>query len=120
MEERKVDEMKVMMAIDGSECSHYALQWVLENLGHTISNSKLIIFNVLSPDYLGYAYASTYGTARMVLFFNQLMKACSFVVCLASVLFLHAIVPFVSYSSRVNSKSPRKSKEGSTKYIGER
>ena len=35
---------KVMVAIDESELSHYALEWTLENLGNTIHNSELVVF----------------------------------------------------------------------------
>ncbi|KAF8040251.1 hypothetical protein BT93_B2481 [Corymbia citriodora subsp. variegata] len=54
---------KIMVAIDESECSHHALQWALDNLGHTISGSELIVFSVQpSADY-GSVYAASYGAA---------------------------------------------------------
>ncbi|MBA0630816.1 hypothetical protein Godav_002877, partial [Gossypium davidsonii] len=60
MEENKM-EKKVMVAIDESECSHWARQWALENLGHTISGSQLFIFNAQPLHNFVYISASTYG-----------------------------------------------------------
>ncbi|XWS63544.1 hypothetical protein CRYUN_Cryun06bG0108300 [Craigia yunnanensis] len=64
MEENKIKK-KVMVAIDESECSHYALQWALENLGGTISASQLIIFNAQPFDHFAYLSASTYGATPL-------------------------------------------------------
>ncbi|XP_061990018.1 universal stress protein A-like protein isoform X2 [Rosa rugosa] len=46
MEQQGEEKMKkkVMVAIDESELSHYALEWTLENLGNTIHNSELLVF----------------------------------------------------------------------------
>ncbi|KAL6190330.1 hypothetical protein ACLB2K_036728 [Fragaria x ananassa] len=46
MEQQGVEKMKqkVMVAIDESELSRYALEWTLENLGNTIHNSELLVF----------------------------------------------------------------------------
>ncbi|PON78636.1 Universal stress protein [Parasponia andersonii] len=65
MEEDKRKEKKkvTMVAIDESECSHYALKWALENLYDTIVDSHLIIFTVQSTVDLGFAFASTYASA---------------------------------------------------------
>ncbi|KAK6921730.1 UspA [Dillenia turbinata] len=38
------EEKKVMVAIDESECSHYALEWALQNLHDSIAKSKLYLF----------------------------------------------------------------------------
>ncbi|KAK6134128.1 hypothetical protein DH2020_032128 [Rehmannia glutinosa] len=38
------EKKKVMVAIDESDCSHYALEWTLQNLRETLENSKLVIF----------------------------------------------------------------------------
>jgi nucleotide-binding universal stress UspA family protein len=54
---------KVMVAIDDSEFSHYALEWTLQNLRESIQNSKLFIFTVQSLADLAYVYASSYGSA---------------------------------------------------------
>lgn len=51
-----------MVAIDESECSHYALKWALENLHDSISQ-PLIIFTVQPPINFGYVYAASYGSA---------------------------------------------------------
>ena len=69
---------KVMVAIDDSECSHYALLWALENLGDTISASQLLIFNAQPFANFAYLSASTYGAARMF-FFSFLVL--SFLLC---------------------------------------
>eukprot|EP00262_Sarcandra_glabra_P004544 TRINITY_DN15629_c0_g1_i1.p1 TRINITY_DN15629_c0_g1~~TRINITY_DN15629_c0_g1_i1.p1 ORF type:complete len:175 (+),score=22.62 TRINITY_DN15629_c0_g1_i1:190-714(+) len=56
---------KVMVAIDETECSHYALEWVLENLQDSVSNSSpLIIFTVQPLANLSFVYAASQGSAR--------------------------------------------------------
>ncbi|GAB2280050.1 hypothetical protein Dimus_014688 [Dionaea muscipula] len=54
------DVKKVLVAIEESEISHYALEWALENLHHKISSSGLVLFHVISNDY-SQVYASNYG-----------------------------------------------------------
>ncbi|OMO63533.1 Universal stress protein A [Corchorus capsularis] len=54
-----------MVAIDESECSYYALQWALENLGDTLSASHLFIFNAQPLPNLAYLSASTYGVTPL-------------------------------------------------------
>ncbi|XP_056166036.1 universal stress protein A-like protein isoform X2 [Syzygium oleosum] len=54
---------KIMVAIDESECSHLALQWALDNLGHTIAGSELIVFSVQPSSDYGTVYAASYGAA---------------------------------------------------------
>ncbi|KAH7843300.1 hypothetical protein Vadar_014951 [Vaccinium darrowii] len=45
------EKKKVMVAIEESECSHYALEWALQNLGNSIANAHLFIFTVQpNPD----------------------------------------------------------------------
>lgn len=61
---------KVMVAIDESEFSHYALEWTLQNLRETLEDSKLLIFTAQSVSDLGYLYASSYGAARMSPYFS--------------------------------------------------
>ncbi|XP_028768263.1 universal stress protein A-like protein [Neltuma alba] len=63
MEEGGGEKKKVMVGIDESECSRYALEWTLQNLAHTLADSKLIIFSAQPIDDLGYAYASSLGAA---------------------------------------------------------
>ncbi|KAL9256618.1 Universal stress protein A-like protein [Drosera capensis] len=53
---------KVLLAIDDSECSHYALEWALENVHNKIASSGLVLFHAISNDYSG-VYAGTYGGA---------------------------------------------------------
>lgn len=53
-----------MVAIDESDCSHYALVWALENLKETISCSELVIFCVQSLVNLGFVYGSFLGASR--------------------------------------------------------
>lgn len=61
---------KMMVAIDESDCSHYALQWALSHLHDTIStsNSPLLIFSAIALPNLSTLYASTYAAACT--FFN--------------------------------------------------
>ncbi|KAL2546416.1 Adenine nucleotide alpha hydrolase-like superfamily protein [Forsythia ovata] len=55
-------EMKqVMVAIDESECSHYALEWTLQNLHDSLLNSQVVIFTVQPIVDYGYIYASSFG-----------------------------------------------------------
>ncbi|KAH7516515.1 hypothetical protein FEM48_Zijuj10G0143300 [Ziziphus jujuba var. spinosa] len=56
-----------MVAVDESECSHYALQWALQHLTHTIVDSHLVIFTVQPFVNSGFALAATYGTAPVEL-----------------------------------------------------
>ena len=66
-ERRMAEGGRVMVAIDESECSIYALEWALENLRETAgdhSSSPLIIFTVQPIANLSYIPAATYGSAR--------------------------------------------------------
>uniref|UniRef100_A0A7N0U1S9 UspA domain-containing protein n=1 Tax=Kalanchoe fedtschenkoi TaxID=63787 RepID=A0A7N0U1S9_KALFE len=51
---------KVLVAIDESECSHYALSWALQNLD-SVKDAKVYILTVLPVADIGYIYASTLG-----------------------------------------------------------
>ncbi|KGN52092.1 uncharacterized protein LOC101218192 [Cucumis sativus] len=53
-------EKRVMVAIDESEYSYYALIWVLENLKESIASSPLFLFTALPPPPTTY----TSGLAR--------------------------------------------------------
>ncbi|TXG57379.1 hypothetical protein EZV62_018692 [Acer yangbiense] len=69
----EADEKKtVMVAIDESEFSRYALQWSLEYLQHTISNCHLILFTAIPVLDFSYIYASTYGAAPQQLITSML------------------------------------------------
>lgn len=63
--EKSGGKKKVMVAIDESEFSHYALEWTLENLRETIQDSKLVIFTAQPVTDLGYLFASSFGATRM-------------------------------------------------------
>ena len=67
-EEKK--KKKVMIAIDQSDCSHYALEWTLQNQQETISTNQLIIFSAQRPLDFSYFYASTYGAPPADLIHN--------------------------------------------------
>ena len=58
-------ERKVMVAIDDSECSHYALMWVLDNLEESITKSPLVIFNAQPPPTNNSFTAAALSSARM-------------------------------------------------------
>ena len=60
----EVEKKKVMVAIDESENSYYALNWALDKLHDTIITSQLYLFTVQSVADLGFAYVSSYGAAR--------------------------------------------------------
>ncbi|KAJ9140751.1 hypothetical protein P3X46_031359 [Hevea brasiliensis] len=63
MEEGKKEKKKVMVAVDDSEFSHYALEWALDFLKDDIANSDLVIFTAQSNSNFGYVYASSFGSA---------------------------------------------------------
>lgn len=56
-------KLKVMVAIDDSESSEYALEWTLKKFGDSIRSSELIIFTAQPVSDLGYLYASSHGLA---------------------------------------------------------
>ncbi|CAI9096177.1 OLC1v1032262C1 [Oldenlandia corymbosa var. corymbosa] len=61
---------KMMVAIDESETSYYALIWVLENLQESIAKSSnpLVLFMAQPPAKSGNLFGSSPGSARI--FFN--------------------------------------------------
>ena len=69
MEEGRIEERKkkVMVAIDESECSHYALHWALQNLQDSIANSVLVIFTAHPVTDFSYIYVASYGAVCMSL-----------------------------------------------------
>ncbi|XP_009356876.1 universal stress protein YxiE-like [Pyrus x bretschneideri] len=58
-------EKRVMVAIDESECSHYALMWALDNLKDSITKSPLIIFTAQTPSAGNVIFSASLGSARM-------------------------------------------------------
>lgn len=54
---------RLMVAIDESECSHYALEWALDNLRDSLS-SPLLIFTVQPLQNVGFLAAASYGAPR--------------------------------------------------------
>ncbi|KAL5726103.1 hypothetical protein ACHQM5_009173 [Ranunculus cassubicifolius] len=52
---------KVMVAIDETEWSLYALEWALDNLADSISSSSLVIFTAQPQADFGYLYAASLG-----------------------------------------------------------
>ncbi|CAK7326599.1 unnamed protein product [Dovyalis caffra] len=63
--EGPLPETKVMVAIEDSEYSHYALMWVLDNLKESITRSPLVIFSALAPPSNNSFTAAALGSARM-------------------------------------------------------
>ncbi|KAA8532697.1 hypothetical protein F0562_032730 [Nyssa sinensis] len=61
VEGRIGSKKKVMVAIDESECSHYAFEWALQNLRDSIANSELLIFTAQPISEYSYLYASSFG-----------------------------------------------------------
>lgn len=58
-------ERKVMVAIDESDNSHYALMWVLDNLKESVSSAPLLIFMAQPPAKSTYSFAASLSSARM-------------------------------------------------------
>ncbi|KAL8463227.1 hypothetical protein ACS0TY_033258 [Phlomoides rotata] len=65
--EKGTGKKKVMVAIDESEFSHYALEWALENLRETIEDSKLVVFTAQPLADYSYLSASTLGATPVEL-----------------------------------------------------
>ncbi|EEF35358.1 universal stress protein A-like protein [Ricinus communis] len=57
-------ERKVMIAIDESEYSHYALMWALDNLKESLTKSPLFIF-MAQPPARNINFPANFGSARM-------------------------------------------------------
>ncbi|KAM7464327.1 hypothetical protein LguiA_032448 [Lonicera macranthoides] len=74
MEEGRIEERKkkkkVMVAIDESECSHYALHWALQNLQDSIANSVLVIFTAQPVVDSSYIYVASYGAVSQEMIRN--------------------------------------------------
>ncbi|XP_009395576.2 universal stress protein A-like protein [Musa acuminata AAA Group] len=58
---------RVMVAIDESESSHYALEWVLSNLRSSLSSSPLVVFTVQPYPEISYLNAASFGAPPMEL-----------------------------------------------------
>ncbi|KAI7745517.1 hypothetical protein M8C21_015305 [Ambrosia artemisiifolia] len=66
MEDQK-NMKKVMVAIDQSEYSRYALEWALQNLHESIANNQLFIYTVQPISDYSYLHASAYGATQLIL-----------------------------------------------------
>ncbi|KAF6165712.1 hypothetical protein GIB67_012609 [Kingdonia uniflora] len=64
-EEEVRNSKKVMIAIDQSEFSYYALKWTLENLRDTIATSPLLVFTSQPIADYSYIYAASFGAAAV-------------------------------------------------------
>nr|GEV71823.1 universal stress protein A-like protein [Tanacetum cinerariifolium] len=62
MEDHHQNKKKVMVAIDESEYSRYALEWALQNLHESIANKELIVFTAQPLSAYAYLQASSYGS----------------------------------------------------------
>ncbi|KAJ8485742.1 hypothetical protein OPV22_018227 [Ensete ventricosum] len=58
---------RVLVAIDESESSHYALEWVLANLRSSLSSSPLVVFTVQPYSEISYLNAASFGAPPMEL-----------------------------------------------------
>lgn len=58
---------KVMVAIDESDYSRYALEWALQNLHDSLANKTLIVFTAQPISDYSYLHASSYGSTRTLL-----------------------------------------------------
>ncbi|XP_058087646.1 universal stress protein A-like protein [Magnolia sinica] len=67
-EEVPANKKKVMVAIDESECSHYALEWALEKLPDCISSSApLVVFTVQPISNTSFISVPSRGSASLEL-----------------------------------------------------
>ncbi|CAI9756061.1 unnamed protein product [Fraxinus pennsylvanica] len=55
------EKKMVMVAIDESECSLYALEWTLQKLHDSLLNSELVLFTVQPIVDYGNFYAASFG-----------------------------------------------------------
>lgn len=69
---------KVMVAIDDSEFSEYALTWALKTLGSTLLDSELLIYTARTPVDISYLYASSWGTSELIKELKESEKKASF------------------------------------------
>ncbi|KAL9664744.1 hypothetical protein QQ045_020151 [Rhodiola kirilowii] len=60
-----VEGKKVMVAVDESEASYYALIWVLENLKEVLVNTSLVIFAAVPEPNYTQSIAATFSSARL-------------------------------------------------------
>ncbi|CAM8882062.1 unnamed protein product [Rhodiola kirilowii] len=58
-----VEGKKVMVAVDESEASYYALIWVLENLKEVLVNTSLVIFAAVPEPNYTQSIAATFSSA---------------------------------------------------------
>lgn len=58
-------DKKVMVAIDESEYSYYALMWALDNLGESLTKCHVIIFMAQPPPQYVNTFAASLGNARL-------------------------------------------------------
>nr|XP_016503635.1 PREDICTED: uncharacterized protein LOC107821700 [Nicotiana tabacum] len=58
---REEKKKKVMVAIDESECSFYALEWALNHLYNSLLNSEILLFTGQPIADYSYIYASSFG-----------------------------------------------------------
>ncbi|KAJ9140750.1 hypothetical protein P3X46_031358 [Hevea brasiliensis] len=75
--EKEGCDSKVMVAIDESESSYYALTWVLNNLKNSIVNSPLLIFSAQPIPKNYSAYAAQLGIARIYFPFSPTLDMIS-------------------------------------------
>ncbi|KAL5726104.1 hypothetical protein ACHQM5_009174 [Ranunculus cassubicifolius] len=64
----------VMVAIDESACSEYALKWALDTLKDSISTSSLFIFTSQPITDLGHLYVESFGIAVPPDYFTSIQE----------------------------------------------
>ncbi|KDP29424.1 hypothetical protein JCGZ_18345 [Jatropha curcas] len=75
--EKGSNNKKVMVAIDESESTYYALMWVLDNLKEWVTNSPLVIFSAQPSPKIWYAYAGLIGSTSMYSLVSPTMELSS-------------------------------------------
>ncbi|MCD7473126.1 hypothetical protein HAX54_014752 [Datura stramonium] len=68
--EEEKEKKKVMVAIDESECSLYALEWALQNLNQSLLNAEVVLFTAQPIADYSYIYASSFGVTSPELMAN--------------------------------------------------
>ncbi|KAF7846668.1 hypothetical protein BT93_L3926 [Corymbia citriodora subsp. variegata] len=65
MEGGKGESKKVMLVIDESDSSYYALTWVLNNLKELVTSASLVLFATQPPPSRDFAFGAPLGLARL-------------------------------------------------------
>lgn len=64
-DDRGIEKKKVMVVIDESDSSYYALIWLLKTLKESLRSKHIILFMVQPAIDSNYIFSASLGTARL-------------------------------------------------------